>query len=176
MFVAAVALAALVVRVERHASAPALPPSMLTPRSVVLTSPIGFVANTAMFSLPVHLPTYLQIAEGSSATLSGVRIPHLVPGLVISQSPAGSWATRVAPPRLILAVGMLINVAGLLLLSTLGAGAGTVALSVYFAAQDTAQDTFAYAMAPPRNMRRPPQRTHVTALTGYLRHARLLTT
>ncbi|RFC77836.1 hypothetical protein [Streptomyces sp. AcE210] len=55
-------------------------------------------------------------------------------GLVISQSLAGRWATHVA--RLRLVVGMLLNVAGLLLLSTLGAGAGTVALTVYFAVRE----------------------------------------
>ncbi|RFC77837.1 hypothetical protein [Streptomyces sp. AcE210] len=47
-----------------HHGRPDRPPSMLTSRAVVLTSLIGFVANAAMFSVPFHLSTFLQIVEG----------------------------------------------------------------------------------------------------------------
>ncbi|MFB7712438.1 hypothetical protein [Streptomyces sp. NPDC056105] len=58
-------------------------------------------------------------------------------GFVINPSPAGRWAAHLVWLRLILVVGMLLDVAGPLLLPTLGSGAGTVALSSYFAVQDT---------------------------------------
>ncbi|WP_428957165.1 MDR family MFS transporter [Streptomyces sp. cg35] len=132
LIVATVALAGLVVPVERRAAAPVLPLSMLTSRTVVLTSLIGFVANAAMFSVLVYLPTYLQIVDGVSATLSGLHMLPLVVGLVISQSLAGRWASHVERLRLILVVGMLLNVAGLLLLATVGAATNAVVLGVYF--------------------------------------------
>jgi EmrB/QacA subfamily drug resistance transporter len=132
LIVATVVLGALVVPVERRAAAPILPVSMLTSRTVVLASLIGFAANAAMFSILLYLPTYLQIVHGVSATLSGVHMLPLVLGLVVSQSLAGRWSVRVERLRPILVAGMALNVAGLLLLSTLGAGTGTVVLGLYF--------------------------------------------
>ncbi|MDD1063686.1 MFS transporter [Streptomyces cocklensis] len=132
LILATVVLAALVVPVERRAAAPILPVTMLTSRTVVLSSLIGFAANAAMFSILLYLPTYLQIVDGVSATLSGVHMLPLVLGLVASQSLVGRWSARVERLRLILVTGMALNVAGLLLLGTLGAGTGTVVLSLYF--------------------------------------------
>ncbi|MGK3201273.1 MDR family MFS transporter [Amycolatopsis sp. MEPSY49] len=129
---AAVGLAVLVIPVERRAAAPVLPLSMFASRTVVLASLVGFVANVAMFSVLVYLPTYLQVADGVSATLSGVHMLPLVLGLVVSQSLAGRWVANPARLRVVLVTGMALNVAGLLLLSTLAPGTAQLALVVYF--------------------------------------------
>ncbi|GLY70199.1 MDR family MFS transporter [Amycolatopsis taiwanensis] len=129
---AAVVLIALVIPVERRAAAPVLPLSMLTSRTVAIASVIGFIANVAMFSVLVYLPTYLQVVDGVSATLSGVHMLPLVIGLVVSQSLAGRWIANPARLRVVLVAGMALNVAGLLLLSTLAAGTAQLALVVYF--------------------------------------------
>lgn len=105
---------------------------MLASRTVVFSSLIGFFANAAMFSVLVYLPTYLQIVHGVSATLSGIHMLPLVAGLVVSQSLAGRWAAHVDRLRAILLVGLLANLAGLLLLGTIGAATNTLVLSVYF--------------------------------------------
>ncbi|MFE6957231.1 hypothetical protein [Streptomyces sp. NPDC057696] len=65
-----------------------------------------------------------------------MQMPPLVPGLAIGQFLSGRRATYVVRLRLVV-VGMLLNVTGLLLLPTLGAGARTVTLPVCFAARDT---------------------------------------
>jgi EmrB/QacA subfamily drug resistance transporter len=132
LIAATVALAVLLVPVERRAAAPVLPPAMFASRTVVLASLIGFVANAAMFAVLVYLPTYLQIVHGVSATLSGVWMLPLVAGLVVSQSLAGRWAAHAALLRRILLAGLLANLAGLLLLGTLGGATSTLVLSVYF--------------------------------------------
>jgi EmrB/QacA subfamily drug resistance transporter len=132
LIVATLALAALLVPVERRAAAPVLPLTMLTSRTVVLSSLIGFVANAAMFSVLVYLPTYLQIVHGVSATLSGIHMLPLVLGLVLSQSLAGRWSAHAGRLRTILIAGLLLNIAGLLLLATIGATTGTLLLGVYF--------------------------------------------
>ncbi|WP_405192706.1 DHA2 family efflux MFS transporter permease subunit [Streptomyces anthocyanicus] len=132
LIVATVALAVLLVPVERRATAPVLPPAMFTSRTVVFSSLIGFVANAGMFAVLVYLPTYLQIVHGVSATLSGLHLLPLVVGLVVSQSLAGRWAAHAGLLRPILLAGLLANLAGLLLLSTIGATTGTLVLSVYF--------------------------------------------
>ncbi len=129
---AAVALAVLVIPVERRAAAPVLPLAMFASRTVVLASLVGFIANVAMFSVLVYLPTYLQVADGVSATLSGVHLLPLVIGLVVSQSLAGRWVANPARLRVVLVTGMAVNVAGLLLLSTLAPGTAQLALVVYF--------------------------------------------
>ncbi|MGW3845661.1 MDR family MFS transporter [Streptomyces fagopyri] len=132
LIAATVVVAALLPIVERRAAAPVLPLTMLASRTVVLGSLIGFAANAAMFSVLVYLPTYLQIVHGVSATLSGVHLLPLVIGLVVSQSHAGRWATHVERLRPVLVTGLALNVAGLFLLGTVGAGTPTAALSCYF--------------------------------------------
>ncbi|MGW7622621.1 MDR family MFS transporter [Streptomyces antimycoticus] len=132
LIVATGALAVLLVPVERRAAAPVLPTAMLASRTVVFSSLIGFFANAAMFAVLVYLPTYLQIVHGVSATLSGIHMLPLVAGLVVSQSLAGRWASHVDRLRAILLVGLLANLAGLLLLGTIGAATNTLVLSVYF--------------------------------------------
>ena len=130
--VATAVLAVVLVPVERRADAPVLPPAMLASRTVAFSSLIGFLANAAMFSALVYLPTYLQIVHGVSATLSGLTMLPLVAGLVVSQSLAGRWAAHVERLRAILLAGLAANLAGLLLLGTIGAATGTAVLSVYF--------------------------------------------
>jgi EmrB/QacA subfamily drug resistance transporter len=132
LIAATLALAALLVPVERRAAAPVLPPAMLGSRTVVFSSLIGFFANAAMFAVLVYLPTYLQIVHGVSATLSGIHMLPLVAGLVVSQSLAGRWAAHVDRLRLILLGGLAANLAGLLLLGTIGGGTGILVLSGYF--------------------------------------------
>ncbi|MFJ8814771.1 MDR family MFS transporter [Amycolatopsis thermoflava] len=128
----AVVLIALVIPVERRAVAPVLPLSMLTSRTVVIASVVGFAANVAMFSVLVYLPTYLQVVDGVSATLSGVHMLPLVIGLVVSQSLAGRWIANPARVRVVLVSGMVLNVAGLVLLSTLAPGTAQFVLVLYF--------------------------------------------
>ncbi len=121
------------VPVERRAAAPVLPPAMFASRTVVLAALVGFIANVAMFGVLVYLPTYLQVVAGVSATLSGVHLLPLVLGLVVSQSLAGRWVANPARVRVVLVTGMALNVAGLLLLSTLAPGTAQLALIGYFA-------------------------------------------
>ena len=66
---------------------------------------------------------------GAGADLGRVR--HRL-GLVVSQYLAGRWAANVNRLRLILVTGMLLNVAGLLLLGTLAAGTTTIVFGLYF--------------------------------------------
>ncbi|MER5202410.1 MDR family MFS transporter [Streptomyces sp. NPDC002825] len=132
LVLATIALAALLVPIERRAAAPVLPLAMLGSRTVVFSSLIGFFANAAMFAVLVYLPTYLQIVHGVSATLSGIHMLPLVAGLVISQSLAGRWAAHIDRLRVILLAGLAANLAGLLLLGTIGAATSTFALSAYF--------------------------------------------
>jgi EmrB/QacA subfamily drug resistance transporter len=129
---AAIVLTGLVIPVERRAAAPVLPLSMFASPTVVIAALVGFIANVAMFSVLVYLPTYLQVVDGVSATLSGVHLLPLVIGLVVSQSLAGRWIANPARLRVILVTGMALNVAGLLLLSTLTAGTPQLALIAYF--------------------------------------------
>jgi EmrB/QacA subfamily drug resistance transporter len=129
---AAIVLTGLVIPVERRAAAPVLPLSMFASPTVVIAALVGFIANVAMFSVLVYLPTYLQVVDGVSATLSGVHLLPLVIGLVVSQSLAGRWIANPARLRVVLVPGMALNVAGLLLLSTLTAGTPQLALIAYF--------------------------------------------
>ncbi|MFF1725517.1 hypothetical protein [Streptomyces sviceus] len=56
----------------------------------------------------------------------------LVAGLVVSQSLAGRWAAQVGRLRTILLAGLVANLAGLLLLGSIGAATNALVLSGYF--------------------------------------------
>ena len=109
-----------------------LPLPLLTSRTVLVSSVIAFIANVAMFSALIYLPTLLQIVDGVSATLSGVHMLPLVAGLVLSQTFAGRLVGNPSLQRPILLAGMLLNVAGLVLLSTIAPATATVLTFVYF--------------------------------------------
>lgn len=92
---------------------------------------LSFVVGFAMLGGVTYLPTYLQYVHGVSATESGLRMLPLVAGLLAASVTTGTIIGRTGRYRVFPLVGSLLMVAGMLLLSRLGADTSFVVASAY---------------------------------------------
>ncbi|SUA77693.1 Multidrug-efflux transporter 3 [Nocardia otitidiscaviarum] len=114
MIVALVLVIAAFVVVEARAEEPMLPLWLFRNRTFVLTSTIGLVVGLVMFAALAFIPTYLQMATGASASVSGLLLIPMMVGLLATliSSMAAITKTgryRVYPPlgALIIGIGMV---------------------------------------------------------------------
>jgi EmrB/QacA subfamily drug resistance transporter len=114
------------VRTERRARAPMLPLSVFESRQFTAANVVTFVVYAALGGVFFLLVIMLQVVLGYSAVAAGAAaLPVTVLMLALSAR-AGALAQRIGP-RLPLTVGPLLIAAGMVLISTIGAGDGYVA-------------------------------------------------
>jgi EmrB/QacA subfamily drug resistance transporter len=88
--VAALALLAAFVIVERRASEPVLPPRLFRNRVFAVTSAVGLIVGFALFGSVTYLPLFLQVVNGATPTASGLQILPLMGGLLSPRSSRAS--------------------------------------------------------------------------------------
>jgi EmrB/QacA subfamily drug resistance transporter len=120
--VASVVLAAVFVVVERRAAEPALPLRLFRLRSFSIASGVSLLVGVAMYGAITYLPTLLQVANGASASDSGLLLVPLMLGLLGASTLAGQIITRTGRYRLFPVVGTALATLGMFLLSTLDTG------------------------------------------------------
>ncbi|OKI04987.1 EmrB/QacA family drug resistance transporter [Streptomyces sp. CB02923] len=125
-------LLAVFVAVERRAAEPVLPLRLFRLRSFTLTAVIGFVIGFAMFGSMTYLPTFLQVVQGVSPTMSGVHMLPMVIGMLLSSTGSGQIVSRTGRYKLFPIAGTAVTAVGLLLLHQLGPSSGTAVMSLYF--------------------------------------------
>ncbi|MEU0954120.1 MDR family MFS transporter [Streptomyces niveus] len=130
--VLAVILLVLFIRVERRAAEPVLPLGLFRIRTFALVCVISFVVGFAMFGAMTYLPTFLQIVQGVSPTLSGVHMLPMVFGLLITSTVSGQIVSRTGRWKVFPILGTGIIAIGLLLLHQLEVSSGTWEMSAYF--------------------------------------------
>jgi hypothetical protein len=108
------------VMVERRAKEPALPLRLFRNRTFNLASLTSLVVGVALYGSVTYLPTFLQVANGASASNSGLLLVPLMLGLLTASVGAGQVITRTGRYRLFPISGMAIASLGMFLLSTLG--------------------------------------------------------
>ena len=118
--VAVVAMVAALIYVERRVPEPALPLRLFRLRTVTIACGVSFVVGVAMFGASTYLPTFLQIANGASASNSGLLLVPLLAGLVGASMVAGQFVSRTGRYRAFPIMGMGVATVGMALLSTLG--------------------------------------------------------
>lgn len=101
----AVILLVFFIRAERRAEEPVLPLRLFTIRTFSLVSVISFIVGFAMFGALTYLPTFLQVVQGVSPTLSGVHMLPLVFGLLITSTVSGQIVSRTGRWRVFLIAG-----------------------------------------------------------------------
>ncbi|MET8678244.1 MFS transporter [Streptomyces sp. NPDC004647] len=121
------------IAVERRAAEPVLPLGLFRIRTFALCSVIGFVVGFALFGALTYLPTFLQVVQGVSPTLSGVHILPMVAGLVVSSTLSGRLVSRTGRWKVFPIAGTGITTIGLLLLHQLDETTGSWEMSAYFA-------------------------------------------
>ncbi|MDX3540055.1 MDR family MFS transporter [Streptomyces sp. MB09-01] len=126
------ALLALFLLVERKAAEPVLPLGLFRIRTFTLCSAISFVVGFAMFGAMVYLPTFLQVVQGVSPTMSGVHMLPMVIGMLISSTASGQIVSRTGRWKVFPITGTAVTAIGLLLLHQLHRTSSTWEMSVYF--------------------------------------------
>ncbi|MGW0748700.1 MDR family MFS transporter [Streptomyces sp. NPDC002587] len=120
------------VLVERKAAEPVLPLKLFRIRTFTLCSVISFIVGFAMFGAMVYLPTFLQIVQGVSPTMSGVHMLPMVLGMLISSTASGQIVSRTGRWKVFPIAGTAVTAVGLLLLHQLHRTSSTWEMSVYF--------------------------------------------
>ncbi|MER5730110.1 MFS transporter [Streptomyces sp. NPDC002138] len=118
--------------VERRAAEPVLPLGLFRIRTFTLCSLISFIVGFAMFGAMVYLPTFLQVVQGVSPTMSGVHMLPMVLGLLLSSTASGQIVSRTGRWKVFPIVGTAITAVGLLLLHQLHRTSSTWQMSWYF--------------------------------------------
>ncbi|MEU6311787.1 MDR family MFS transporter [Streptomyces sp. NPDC047014] len=130
--VVGVVLLGVFVMVERKAVEPVLPLGLFRIRTFTLCSAISFVVGFAMFGAMVYLPTFLQVVQGVSPTMSGVHMLPMVIGMLISSTASGQIVSRTGRWKVFPIAGTAVTALGLLLLHQLHRTSSTWEMSVYF--------------------------------------------
>ncbi|HEY2997303.1 MAG TPA: MDR family MFS transporter [Acidimicrobiales bacterium] len=116
---ATVVLGAAFVVVERRAAEPAIPLRLFRIRTFNVAAAVSFVIGAALFGAITYLPTFLQVANGASASNSGLLLVPIMGGLLVASIAAGQIITRTGRYRRFPIVGMAVTALAMFLLSTL---------------------------------------------------------
>lgn len=128
---ASVVLGALFLVVERRAAEPALPLGLFRVRTFNVASLVSFVIGVAMYGAITYLPTLLQVANGASASDSGILLVPLMLGLLGASTLTGQIVTRTGRYRVFPIIGTAAAAFGMFLLSTLDPGSTRLESSLY---------------------------------------------
>ncbi|MFJ5727944.1 MDR family MFS transporter [Streptomyces paradoxus] len=127
-----VVLAVAFVAVERRAAEPVLPLKLFRVRTFTLAAVISFVVGFAMFGAMTYLPTFLQVVQGVSPTMSGVHMLPMVLGLLLASTASGQIVSRTGRWKVFPIAGTGVTTLGLLLLHQLDEDSSTAELSGFF--------------------------------------------
>ncbi|MFJ1731751.1 DHA2 family efflux MFS transporter permease subunit [Streptomyces sp. NPDC088254] len=120
------------VAVERRAAEPVLPLKLFRLRTFTLSAVISFIVGFAMFGAMTYLPTFLQVVQGVSPTLSGVHMLPMVVGMLLSSTVSGQIVSRTGRWKVFPVAGTAVTTIGLLLLHRLDEGSSTAEMSTVF--------------------------------------------
>ncbi|NUT33333.1 MAG: MFS transporter [Hamadaea sp.] len=122
---------ALFAVVERRAKEPMLPLRLFRNPVFTVCGALSFLVGFAMFGALTYLPTFMQFVQGDSATVSGLRMIPMVIGLFTTSLLSGSIVGRTGRYRIFPILGNAVTALGLFLLSTMDAGTGLWASSLF---------------------------------------------
>jgi EmrB/QacA subfamily drug resistance transporter len=128
--VGVVLLAAFIVQ-ELRAAEPLLPLPLFRERALGIGCAILFIVGMSMFAAIAFLPIYLQIVEGVSPTMSGLRMIPLMLGLIGASVGSGRYISVTGRYRFFPIVGTFLMALGVLMLSQLQVGTSIWESAVY---------------------------------------------
>jgi EmrB/QacA subfamily drug resistance transporter len=131
MAAASVVALGLFVMVERRATEPVLPMRLFGNPVFAVAGPMSFIVGFAMLGGITFLPTYLQYVQGTTATVSGIRMLPMVLGLLIAAISSGNVVSKTGRYRAFPIAGSAGMAAGLYLLSKLDEHTGFWTASSY---------------------------------------------
>ena len=117
------------VQIERRAAEPILPMTLFGLNVFWVTSILGFVVGASLFGAITFLPLYLQIAEGSTPTGSGLQLIPLTLGIVSASTVAGIYMSKTGKYKILPIMGTGLLTLGMLSLTQLNSETGMVLFS-----------------------------------------------
>ncbi|MER5449094.1 DHA2 family efflux MFS transporter permease subunit [Streptomyces sp. NPDC002764] len=117
---AVAAVAAVLFLVAEHFTAePLIPPRLFKDPVFVVTGLVGLVTGVALFGAAGYLPTYLQMADGASATESGLLMLPMMGGIVGASIVCGRLISHTGRYKVYPVLGSAVSCVGMWLLSRL---------------------------------------------------------
>jgi EmrB/QacA subfamily drug resistance transporter len=129
--VAAVILIVCFIIVERHAAEPVLPLDLFRNAVFTLACSIGFVVGFALFGVTTFLPLFLQVVNGASPTISGLRLVPLMAGVLTTSIVSGLLITRWGRYKMFPIIGTAMMIIGMFLLSLMNEHTSILLESLY---------------------------------------------
>ncbi|MFF8405648.1 DHA2 family efflux MFS transporter permease subunit [Streptomyces sp. NPDC015684] len=123
--VVAAAATVVLVRVERSAAEPILPPRLFRSRDFNLAQVLGLLVAAGMLAVMVHLPLYMQSVRGASPTVSGLLLLPFMGGMISAQLLSARLVLRTGRVRVLALTGTGTAAVGLGLLTLLDTGTAT---------------------------------------------------
>ena len=119
--VAIIGLAAFIA-IELRVSEPVVPLRHFANRTILVCIVLSTVIGVGLFSVVSYVPTFIQMAYGTSATVSGLVPIATVFGMLVSTLVTGSLASRTGRYRIFPIFGTTAAAVGLLVMALLPAG------------------------------------------------------
>ena len=103
--------------VEQRVSEPVLPLRLFRNPIFSLCCGIGFVIGLCMFGSLSYIPLYMQVVNGNSPTVSGLRLLPMMAGMLVTSIGTGQLISRTGKYKIYPIMGTALIVISLLLLS-----------------------------------------------------------
>ncbi|MGV9194021.1 MFS transporter [Microbacterium sp. MC2] len=108
--------------IEFRVPEPIVPVRSLGNRTIACAVALSAIIGIGLFSVVAYLPTYFQLAYGTSATVSGIVPIATVFGMLVANLVTGSRASRTGHYRVYPIVGTSVGAVALLAMGLLPAG------------------------------------------------------
>jgi EmrB/QacA subfamily drug resistance transporter len=129
--IAAVLLLVLFGFQERRATEPIIPLHLFRIKALSIANGSGFLVGLAMFGAITFLPVFLQVADGSTPTESGLQLLPLMAGVLGASITSGRLISRSGRYKRFPLIGTALLTLGMFLLSTLKPDTSHVVSSLY---------------------------------------------
>ncbi|MEE1826439.1 MDR family MFS transporter [Streptomyces sp. BE20] len=118
---------------EKRAAEPVVPLELFKD-PVVLVATLGlFLTSISLFVATVYTPLFLQVANGDTATESGLLLVPMMLATVVSLTVSGKVVAATGRYKIFPIIGLLVMSLGLFLMSTLKADSSEVAAGGFLA-------------------------------------------
>lgn len=131
MLAATVVAAVAFVLVERHASNPLIPMSLFKNRNIALPTFMSIAVGAAMMGVGAYLPTFFQMAFGTSATVAGLMTLPMTFTQVSATTISGRFISKTGTYKHFIMVGPVLMTVGLFAFSTISQHTPYLLLVVY---------------------------------------------
>ncbi|MYV98246.1 MDR family MFS transporter [Streptomyces sp. SID3343] len=129
--VAAVVLIVGFVLVEKRAREPVLPLRLFRNPIFAVTAGIGFIVGFAMMGGLSFLPLFMQVVNGATPTMSGLRLVPMMIGLLVTSIVSGQLISRTGRYKIYPILGTAVMAVGMFLMSRMDEYTTTPASSLY---------------------------------------------